>query len=107
MLELVTISNTGSEWYLNKAIINPNHIVMVTESREHNSLLKEGKIELGFNPNISFSKVQMAAISGFSELIVVGSPSSIMEKINKNKNLKDKHVYNLWIKMVYFLLKSN
>ena len=85
MLELVTISNTGSEWYLNKAIINPNHIVMVTESREHNSLLKEGKIELGFNPNISFSKVQMAAISGFSELIVVGSPSSIMEKINKNK----------------------
>ena len=85
MLELVTISNVGSEWYLNKAIINPDHIVMVTESIEHNSLLKEGKIELGFNSNVQFCKVQMASVSGFTELIVVGSPSSIMEKINKNK----------------------
>ena len=85
MLELVIISNVGSEWYLNKAIINPDHIVMVTESIEHNSLLKEGKIELGFNSNVQFCKVQMASVSGFTELIVVGSPSSIMEKINKNK----------------------
>ena len=85
MLELVTISNVGSEWYLNKAIINPDHIVMVTESIEHNSLLKEGKIELGFNSNVQFCKVRMASVSGFTELIVVGSPSSIMEKINKNK----------------------
>ena len=85
MLELVTITNVGSEWFLNKAIINPNHIVMVTESIEHNSLLNEGKIELGFNSSVSFSKIQMAAISGFNELIVVGSPSSIMEKVNKNK----------------------
>ena len=85
MLELVTISNIGSQWYLNKAIINPNHIVMITDSREHNSLLKEGKIDLSFNSEIKFSKVQMAAISGFSELVVVGSPSAIMEKVNKNK----------------------
>ena len=85
MLELVTISNVGSEWYLNKAIINPNHIVMVTESNEHNSLLKEGKIELGLNSVVTFSKVQMVATSGFSELIVIGSPSSIMEKVNRNK----------------------
>ena len=85
MLELVTISNIGSEWYLNKTIVNPNHIVMITDSREHNSLLKEGKIDLNFNSQIKFSKVQMAAISGFSELIVIGSPSAIMEKVNKNK----------------------
>ena len=85
MLELVTISNIGSEWYLNKAIINPNHIVMITDSIEHNSLLKEGKMDLNFNSEIKFSKVQMATISGFSELVVVGSPSAIMEKVNKNK----------------------
>ena len=84
MLELITISNTGSTWYLNKAIINPNHIVMVTESVEHNGLLKEGKINLGLDPGVVFSSVKMAAISGFTELIVVGSPSYIMEKINRN-----------------------
>tara|TARA_Y100000592_G_scaffold99996_1_gene178138 strand:- start:3300 stop:3494 length:195 start_codon:yes stop_codon:yes gene_type:complete len=58
---------------------------MVTESNEHNSLLKEGKIELGLNSVVTFSKVQMVATSGFSELIVIGSPSSIMEKVNRNK----------------------
>ncbi len=84
MLELITISNVGLEWYLNKVIINPNHIVMVTESVEHNGLLKEGKLKLGLDPSIKFSNVKMAAISGFTELIVVGSPSHIMEKINKN-----------------------
>ena len=84
MLELITISNIGSTWYLNKAIINPNHIVMVTESVEHNGLLKEGKINLGLDSGVVFSSVKMAAISGFTELIVVGSPSYIMEKINKN-----------------------
>ena len=85
MLELITISNVNSEWYLTKSIINPNHIIMVTDSTEHNPLLKEGKINLGFNSIVTFSKIQLAMASGFSELIVVGSPSSIMEKINKNK----------------------
>lgn len=84
MLELVTISKVGSMWYLNKAIINPNHIVMVTESMEHDGLLKENKINLGLDPQVTFSKVKMVAISGFTELIVVGSPSYIMEKINRN-----------------------
>lgn len=84
MLELVTISSVASTWYLNKTIINPNHIVMVTESVEHNNLLKEGKINLGLDPSMKFSNVKMAAISGFAELIVVGSPSYIMEKINRN-----------------------
>ncbi len=84
MLELVTISSVGSTWYLNKAIVNPNHIVMVTESVEHNGLLREGKINLGLDPSMKFSSVRMAAISGFTELIVVGSPSYIMEKINLN-----------------------
>jgi hypothetical protein len=57
---------------------------MVTESMEHNGLLREGKMNLGLDPNMKFSSVKMAAISGFTELIVVGSPSYIMEKINLN-----------------------
>ena len=84
MLELITISKVGQNWYLNKAVVNPQHIATVTESIEHVNMLKEGKIELGLNDQVIFSKVRMAAISGFTELIVVGSPSSIMEKINRN-----------------------
>ncbi len=84
MLELITITNAASTWYLSKTIINPNHIVIVTESIDHNKLLKEGNLKLGLDPNVRFSRIQMAAVSGFNELIVVGSPSSIMEKINRN-----------------------
>ena len=54
------------------------------ESREHNQLLSEGKISLGFDDSVRFSRVKMAVVSGFNELIVVGSPSSILEKVNKN-----------------------
>ena len=84
MIELVTISKVGQTWYLNKVIINPEHVSIVVESQDHKRFLSEGKINLGLGPHVSFSKVKMAASSGFEELIVVGSPTSIMEKINKN-----------------------
>ncbi len=46
MLELITISNISGTWYLNKAIVNPNHIALVVPSNEHNALMMEGKINL-------------------------------------------------------------
>jgi len=84
MIELITICKAAETWYLNKVIINPQHIAMVVESRDHNRLLKEGKIDLPLDPQVQFSNVRMAAISGFEELTVVGSPSSIMEKVRRN-----------------------
>jgi len=84
MLELITISNISGTWYLNKAIVNPAHIALVVPSNEHNALMTEGKINLGLDPQVTFSKVKMAANSGFTELIVVGSPYMILEKMGKN-----------------------
>jgi len=85
MIELVTIMKASGNWYLSKVIVNPQHIVMVAESREHNRLLSEGKIGLGLNTHVEFSKVQMAIASGFNEFIAIGSPSSIIEKLSRNK----------------------
>ena len=88
MLELIAISKAGVTWYLNKVVLNPDHIVLVTESREHNRLLLEGELALGLDSQVSFSKVKMSATSGFDELIVVGSPVAILEKMNtKTKQL--------------------
>ena len=84
MIELITISQVGQTWYLNKIIVNPKYVSTVVESQEHSRLLNEGKINLGLGPHVVFSKVKMAALSGFEELVVIGSPSSIMEKITKN-----------------------
>lgn len=86
MLELVSITKAGEQWYLNKVIINPIHVSSISEDRNMNTLLAEGKIELGFTNGVSFSKVIMDKSSGFSEFIVVGSPTEILEKVNKTNN---------------------
>jgi len=84
MIELITISHVSQNWYLNKVIINPNHIVTITDSPEHNLMLVEGKIGLSLRDGVTFSKVKMDPRTGYDEFIVVGSPSSIMEKTNRN-----------------------
>ena len=84
MIELITISKAGENWYLNKVVVNSQHIAMVVESKEHNGLLREGKINLPLDGHVQFSKVKMAVTSGFDEFIAVGSPSTIMEKMNRN-----------------------
>ena len=84
MIELITISKAGENWYLNKVVVNSQHIAMVIESKDHSRMLKEGKINLALDNNVQFSKVKMAVVSGFDEFIAVGSPSTIMEKMNRN-----------------------
>jgi len=84
MIELITISKAGETWYLNKVVINPQHVATITESREHSQILSEGQYSLGLDPSVQFSKIKMVASSGFDELIAVGSPSIIMEKMNRN-----------------------
>jgi hypothetical protein len=84
MIELITISKAGETWYLNKVIVNSQHIAIVIESRDHNRLLREGKINLDLDAQVQFSKVKMATVSGFDELIAIGSPAIIMEKMNRN-----------------------
>ena len=83
MIELVTINKIKETWYLSKVIVNPVHMVSITDSIEHNNLLSEGKIELPLDSNIRFTKVRMNPVTGYEEFIVVGSPYSIMEKVNK------------------------
>ena len=84
MIELITISHANQTWYLNKVIINPSHIVTITEATDHIKMLREGRIDLSLNEGVTFSKVKMNPVTGYDEFIVVGSPSMIMEKANKN-----------------------
>lgn len=87
MLELVTITNNNDSWQLSKIVINPEHISIITEAVSYNELLREGKIDLGLNSRISFSKLSMKGNSGFTDLIAIGSPEQILEKINKKTKI--------------------
>ena len=88
MIQLVSIIKNGETWYLNKVIVNPEHISLVQEAEQMNNLLKEGKIDIGLNEHIRFSKVSMLKTSGFDSFIAIGTPGQILEKISgKNKSL--------------------
>jgi hypothetical protein len=84
MIELVSIVRNGNNWYLNKIIVNAQYITTVCESKEYNSMLKEGKIHIGLNEHVTFSVVTLDNKSGFEEMIVVGSPTQLLEKIKGN-----------------------
>ncbi len=84
MIELVSIVKTGETWYLNKVVVNPQYITTVRESREHNIMLKEGKIHIGLNEHVTFSSITLNNKTGFDEMIVVGSPEQLLEKIRNN-----------------------
>ena len=88
MIQLVSIIKTGETWYLNKIVVNPEHISLVQEAEQMNNLLREGKIDIGLNEHVRFSKVSMLNTSGFDNFIAVGTPAEILEKINrKSKSL--------------------
>ena len=81
MIELVNITKAGQTWFLNKVVINPQHISVVCEADDVNELLKEGKINIGLNEHVTFSRITMTSRSGYEDLIVVGSPTQLLEKI--------------------------
>tara|TARA_Y100001937_G_scaffold127121_1_gene198341 strand:- start:6322 stop:6537 length:216 start_codon:yes stop_codon:yes gene_type:complete len=63
--------------------VNPEHISIVVEANDINNMLKEGKLNMGLNEHVTFSKITMSSKSGFDELIVVGSPTELLEKMRK------------------------
>ena len=38
MIELITIMKIKETWHLSKVVVNPNHIVTITESHEHKTV---------------------------------------------------------------------
>lgn len=85
MLELITVYNMQEEFYLSKILINPSQISVVRDYHEYNNLLREGKMNLDFDPNVRFSEIVMNGNAAFQTYVVVGSAMQINEKLNKNK----------------------
>ena len=47
--------------------------------------LNEGRINLGLDSNVSFTHIRINEMGDLSDIVVVGSPDMIQEKINTNK----------------------
>ena len=82
LVELVELRkrNDGA-YYLSKIYVNPKHIIYVSEDRQTTMLMKEGSTGLGLVKGATFSKIKIDEGSRPNNIVVVGDPSSIEDKI--------------------------
>ena len=85
LVELVEVKKkTNAEYTLQKIYLNPKHIVYITEDIKIKSLVKEGKVNLGIVDSARFSRIKINHDQGTNEIVVVGDPAIIENKIFNN-----------------------
>lgn len=83
MVKLTQIKKDSYNMYrITNIYVNPKHIVFMSEESQMRQELVEGKIDLGLDKNITFTKIKINESANFSEIIVVGTPEMIESKIN-------------------------
>ena len=85
MIKLVQITREGPSAYrLHNIYLNPKHIIFMSEHAAYKHDLMEGKMNLNIDKKASFTKIKISENSGFSEITVVGDPSTVESKIYKD-----------------------
>ncbi len=86
MVKLTQIKKDSFNMYrITNIYVNPKHIVFMSEESQMRQELVEGKIDLGLDKNITFTKIKINESANFSEIIVVGTPEMIESKINTSQ----------------------
>tara|TARA_R100001509_G_scaffold90151_1_gene51790 strand:+ start:1017 stop:1304 length:288 start_codon:yes stop_codon:yes gene_type:complete len=88
LVELVEIKKDSlGNYALHNVYVNPLQIVFLTENRNLKQALQEGKMNLGLNQEFtSFTNIRMNNHDRVVELIVVGDPRMIEQKIFTRKH---------------------
>ncbi len=83
LVELIQIKqDTNGNYSLSNVYINPQQIVFISENKSMKQKLVEGKLNLGLNQSFTnFSNIRMNHHNYASELVVVGDPGLIEQKI--------------------------
>tara|TARA_R100000008_G_scaffold81328_1_gene64433 strand:- start:1264 stop:1548 length:285 start_codon:yes stop_codon:yes gene_type:complete len=85
LVELVEVKKkTEGQYALEKIYLNPKHIVYIREDRLIQTIVREGKANLGLVKGATFSKIRINHNDNMNEITVVGDPSAIEHKIFKN-----------------------
>ncbi len=87
IVKLVEVSKSssvvsGAGYTLREIFVNPKHVVCLREDHHTQQLLVEGKLPNDLDNRQKFTKVQLNRGSTGLDVIVVGSPSMIEEKLN-------------------------
>ena len=72
-------------YQLREVFINPEHVVCLRGEPRFKELLSEGHLPEGIDSRQEFTRIQMSRGSLGLDVVVVGPPQSIEEKIGKAK----------------------
>jgi len=88
VIELIQIERViGSDFRLKKIYINPRHVIFISEDTKFSGFLREGKMNLDIDKSATFSKIRLNEGQYASEIVVIGDPSAIQQKITLNKKV--------------------
>jgi hypothetical protein len=73
----------GKDYKLREVYINPNHVVMLREDAHTTRLLQEKRLPENLDSQQSFTRLMMQRGSSGTEVVVVGTPDVIREKLFK------------------------
>jgi len=87
LVEIFKNSNVvkGSGYTLREIYINPEHVVCLREDTFTGRLLEEGKLPQGLDDRQKFTKVQLNRGSVGLDVIVVGDPNIVENKLRISK----------------------
>ena len=86
LVKLVELIDVGfNEYVLRDLYINSEQIIYMSEDLVTKSKLMEGKINLDINKHASFTKIKLNCMEYMKNVVVVGAPSYIENKIFSRK----------------------
>ncbi len=82
-----TLTSSKQEYSLRDIFINPEHVVMIREDARLTRLNESSSLLPGMDCSHSFTKLTINRGHTGTEIIVVGSPQIVEEKLQKNERL--------------------
>jgi hypothetical protein len=77
----------GPGYSLREIYINPEHVICLREDYHALQLLQEGKLPDDLDARQKFTRVQLNRGSAGLDIIVVGCPSVVEQKLNTSKKI--------------------
>ena len=89
LVELIQVTQRDKKYQLKSVYVNPQQIIFMSEDLRMKRELQEGNIKLGLNQTFTnFTRIRMNMAGYVEEIIVVGDPGLIENKIYNKTSRK-------------------
>lgn len=92
IVQLIEVSRSssvveGAGYTLREIFVNPEHVVCLREDHHTLALLHEGRLPDNLDNRQKFTRVQMNRGSTGLDIVVVGAPAVVEQKLNISKRI--------------------